>query len=49
MPPWDSPETCPYDVDPVRELPGQCELDGMPAKIERGADPKQVDLFTEEG
>ena len=47
MPPWDSPESCPYEVDPVRELPGQVELDGMPAPIIKRADNETLDLFGE--
>ena len=50
MPPWSTPETCPFEVEATdAPLPGQVELDGMPAPVIRRAGNETLDLFTEEG
>jgi hypothetical protein len=44
LPTWSRPEDCPYDVEPGT-LPGQLEIDGLPAPVAPRQDQRQPDLF----
>jgi len=45
LPPWSRPEDCPYEVGEPGTLPGQLEMDGMPAPVAPRQDKHQPDLF----
>jgi hypothetical protein len=45
LPTWHDPSECPYEVGEPGTLPGQIEIDGLPAPVAPKQAQRQPDLF----